>query len=42
MDRHVARLALDLGYFDQAHFIKAFKAVIGLTPADYGLKTSTM
>jgi AraC-like DNA-binding protein len=36
------RLALDLGYFDQAHFIKAFKAVIGLTPADYGLKTSTM
>jgi AraC-like DNA-binding protein len=36
------RLALELGYFDQAHFIKAFKAVIGLTPADYGLKTSTM
>ena len=36
------RLALDLGYFDQAHFIKAFKAVIGRTPADYGLKTSTM
>lgn len=36
------RLALELGYFDQAHFIKAFKAAIGLTPADYGLKTSTM
>jgi AraC-like DNA-binding protein len=36
------RLALELGYFDQAHFIKAFKAVIGRTPADYGLKTSTM
>ena len=36
------RLALDLGYFDQSHFIKAFKAVIGLSPGDYGLKTSTM
>ena len=36
------RLALELGFFDQAHFIKAFKAVIGLTPGDYGLKTSTM
>ena len=36
------RLALELGYFDQSHFIKAFKAVIGLSPGDYGLKTSTM
>jgi transcriptional regulator GlxA family with amidase domain len=36
------RLALELGFFDQAHFIKAFKAVIGRSPADYGLKTSTM
>jgi AraC-like DNA-binding protein len=36
------RLALELGYFDQAHFIKAFKAAIGLSPGDYGLKTSTM
>lgn len=29
------RLALDLGYFDQAHFIKDFKAIIGRTPGDY-------
>ncbi len=29
------RLALDLGYFDQAHFIRDFKAVIGRTPGDY-------
>jgi AraC-like DNA-binding protein len=36
------RLATELGYFDQSHFIKAFKAVIGLSPGDYGLKTSTM
>ena len=28
-------LALDLGYFDQAHFIKAFKAVVGRSPAEY-------
>jgi AraC-like DNA-binding protein len=30
-----AMLALDLGYFDQAHFIKDFKAVVGRSPADY-------
>jgi AraC-like DNA-binding protein len=30
-----ASLALDLGYFDQAHFIKAFKAVVGRSPAEY-------
>lgn len=29
------RLALDLGYFDQAHFIKDFKALIGRSPGDY-------
>jgi len=28
-------LALDLGYFDQAHFIKDFKAIVGKAPADY-------
>jgi AraC-like DNA-binding protein len=28
-------LALDLGYFDQAHFIKDFKAIVGKTPAEY-------
>ncbi len=29
------RLALELGYFDQAHFIRDFKAVVGMTPAAY-------
>jgi AraC-like DNA-binding protein len=29
------KLALDLGYFDQAHFIKDFKAIVGQTPAEY-------
>lgn len=31
-----AELALALGYFDQAHFIKDFKALVGCTPAEYG------
>jgi AraC-like DNA-binding protein len=30
-----AKLAVDLGYFDQAHFIKDFKAMVGVTPAEY-------
>ncbi len=30
-----AALALELGYFDQAHFIHDFRALIGQTPADY-------
>jgi AraC-like DNA-binding protein len=41
-ERDWPRLAVELGYFDQAHFIKAFKAAIGRSPADYGLNTSTM
>jgi AraC-like DNA-binding protein len=28
-------LALDLGYFDQAHFIKDFKAMVGRAPGEY-------
>lgn len=35
-----AGMAIDLGYFDQAHFIKAFKAVVGRSPADYALRAS--
>lgn len=29
------KLALELGYFDQAHFINDFKLIVGRTPADY-------
>lgn len=29
------KMALDLGYFDQAHFIKDFKTLVGKTPAEY-------
>jgi len=31
----LAALALDLGYFDQAHFNRDFKALLGRTPAAY-------
>jgi AraC-like DNA-binding protein len=31
----LARLAANLGYFDQAHFIKDFKSVVGMTPVEY-------
>ena len=30
-----ARLAVDLGYFDQAHFINDFRKLVGCTPVDY-------
>ena len=30
-----AKMALDLGYFDQAHFIKDFKTLVGRTPVEY-------
>jgi AraC-like DNA-binding protein len=30
-----AGLALDLGYFDQAHLIKDFKSIMGQTPGEY-------
>ncbi len=30
-----AQLALDLGYFDQAHLINDFKALLGCTPAQF-------
>lgn len=29
------KLSLELGYFDQSHFIKAFKSMIGVTPEMY-------
>lgn len=32
-------LALELGYFDQAHFLKDFKALVGMTPAAYARRT---
>jgi AraC-like DNA-binding protein len=33
-------LALDLGYADQAHFIRDFKALVGVTPLQYQTRSS--
>jgi AraC-like DNA-binding protein len=30
-----ARMALDLGYYDQAHFVRDFRSLVGRTPAQY-------
>lgn len=37
-----SKLALELGYFDQAHFIKDFKRLIGQTPAEYAQRVGQM
>ncbi|MGI8766718.1 MAG: DUF6597 domain-containing transcriptional factor [Gemmatimonadaceae bacterium] len=33
-------LALELGYFDQAHFINDFRSLIGMSPAEYAKRAS--
>ena len=35
-----AHLAVSLGYFDQAHFIKDFKTIVGQTPLEYARTVS--
>lgn len=35
MAHECATLALDLGYADQAHFIRDFKQLVGHPPAGY-------
>lgn len=35
-----AAFALSLGYFDQAHFIRDFKALVGRTPREFALEES--
>ena len=34
-DRPLADVAYEVGFADQAHFTRTFKAVLGLTPARY-------
>ncbi len=34
------QLALSLGYFDQAHFIRDFKAIVGVCPTKYAKKVT--
>jgi len=33
------RFALDLGYYDHAHFVRDFRALVGRSPAEYELQT---
>jgi len=35
------KIALELGYFDQAHFIKDFKMIVGSSPAEYVKRINT-
>jgi AraC-like DNA-binding protein len=35
-------LALSLGYSDQAHFIRDFKAIVGMSPAAYAKASRAM
>lgn len=34
-NRNWSQLALELGYYDQSHFIRDFKSIVGQSPADY-------
>jgi AraC-like DNA-binding protein len=34
-EQTTTRLAAELGFYDQAHFIREFRAVIGMTPYAY-------
>jgi AraC-like DNA-binding protein len=40
-DVNLTTLAQDLGYADQAHFTRDFKAIVGRSPSDYRLSASS-
>jgi AraC-like DNA-binding protein len=33
--KSVTEVAAEVGFFDQSHFVKAFKSVVGITPSEY-------
>ncbi|MDR0266557.1 AraC family transcriptional regulator [Paenibacillus sp.] len=35
--RSIAEIAVDIGYYDQSHFIKAFAKIVGATPQVYAM-----
>jgi AraC-like DNA-binding protein len=38
-DVNWSRLALELGFFDQAHLIRAYRRIIGVAPAEHARRT---
>ncbi|NEQ42304.1 MAG: AraC family transcriptional regulator [Leptolyngbya sp. SIOISBB] len=38
----ISQVALDVGFYDQTHFTKRFKAVLGFTPKQYATGTARM
>jgi AraC-like DNA-binding protein len=36
----LSKIAVDLGYFDQAHFIKDFKSIVGKSPTEFSKSTA--
>jgi AraC-like DNA-binding protein len=38
---HLAELAVELGYFDQAHLINDFSTIVGVTPGQYRAQLAT-
>ena len=40
--KHLTEIALESGYYDQAHFIHDFKAFSGMTPSDYLLSNNVV
>jgi AraC-like DNA-binding protein len=40
-DRTLADVAYEVGFADQAHFTRTFKAALGLTPARYRALTTS-
>lgn len=41
MNRTLTEIGADFGYYDQAHFIRDFKAVVGLTPGNYQQRSAS-
>lgn len=34
-EKTVSRIAAEMGFYDQSHFVKAFQRVVGISPSEY-------